>query len=495
MGNVNDGSLYLSKNAYYDGSWRYKSANSAMNYIQDGSGHAWMIAASGAATGNVITWTQAMTLDTAGRLGIGTSNPASPLSFGSSKGINSLAGVPTLRMYDDGTYSYGIASGANGLELSSNYSLGDMRFFTGGSTAAPVERIRIDNTGNLLVGETSGGSHVIAKNVTVNNGSPILQVYKAGTGIPAAVFFAVGGYAANSANSAIKVGNDGVTSRSISAGGTINASGADYAEYMTKADDCGVIAKGQIVGVNADGKLTDKWADAVSFLIKSTDPSYVGGDVWGTTAALGRERPEEPVLAFPEYTGRTHPGEAPVEPNAPELPEPVEPQAPTADADEEALAAYTAAHDQYLLDAANYDQVRAEYEAQLIAWHEADQLYQTALGLYELDWSAHQAQQQALKDEFDTVTCPAYEAALAAFDAKLEEARQRVDRIAYCGQVPVNVSGATPGQYVVPAQNGTGIKGILVDPAEMTLAQYMAAVGVVQNILPDGRANVRVKVV
>ena len=34
-----------------------------------------------------------------------------------------------------------------------------------------------------------------------------------------------------------------------------------------------------------------------------------------------------------------------------------------------------------------------------------------------------------------------------------EAARQTVDRIAFAGQVPVNVTGATPGQYIIPVNN------------------------------------------
>jgi hypothetical protein len=39
--------------------------------------------------------------------------------------------------------------------------------------------------------------------------------------------------------------------------------------------------------LNAQGKLTNLFADAISFMVKSTNPSYVGGDVWGTEEALG----------------------------------------------------------------------------------------------------------------------------------------------------------------------------------------------------------------
>jgi hypothetical protein len=76
------------------------------------------------------------------------------------------------------------------------------------------------------------------------------------------------------------VTTNSVTGRSIAAGGTINASGGDYAEYMSKRTDTGCITKGQIVGIDSCKLLTDKWSLANSFVIKSTDPSYVGGDVW-----------------------------------------------------------------------------------------------------------------------------------------------------------------------------------------------------------------------
>lgn len=310
----------------------------------------------------------------------------------------------------------------------------NLTFAAGGAT----ERARIDAAGNLLAGVTSGSYHNLRRATNVDAGDAILEVSRQQTGLPAIICYGVSQALYSSANAAVKTGRDGVTSRSINAGGTINASGADYAEYMTKAEDCGVITAGQIVGVSAAGLLTDKWADAVSFLIKSTDPSYVGGDTWGSEEALGVARPAEPVFEGPDYTGSAKPANL------------------------------------------------AEGQA---SWGERDD----ALAQYEADQQAHAEDVATAQRQFDSVTMPAYRAALANFEAKLEAARQRVDRIAYCGQVPVNVLGAQPGQYVVPVQAGGGIGGQLVSDADITFAQYRRAVGIVQNILPDGRANVRVK--
>ena len=73
-------------------------------------------------------------------------------------------------------------------------------------------------------------------------------------------------------------------------------------------------------------------------------------------------------------------------------------------------------------------------------------------------------------------------------------ARQQVDRIAFCGQVPVNVLDATPGHYIVPVQKGEGIGGLAVREDDMTFKLYQRAIGKVIAIEDDGRARVVVKV-
>jgi hypothetical protein len=328
--------------------------------------------------------------------------------------------------------------------------------YAGGSVG-----LTLDSNRNLLAGATSGSNHVIqavggavsaSRSLGINNGIGANVAYFWNTAV------SVG---ENSANACLYVRKDSTTSRSINAAGTINASGADQAEYYKKAEGCGIIDKGQIVGVNALGEVTDKYADAVSFLIKSTDPYIVGGDVWGSEDALGMSRPVEPKFTPPSYSGAAHPGDAPVAP-----------QAPAEGADEEALAAYAAALEAYEVAAAAYS---------------------SALSAYNLDRQAHAAAIEVAKQIFDTATYPTYLQEKATFEAALEAARQKVDRIAFSGQVPVNVLGAVPGQYIVPVQDGEGIKGIAVNDADITFEQYRRAVGVVQNILLDGRANVRVK--
>ena len=77
--------LYSASNAYYNSGWIYKNSNNALMYaINANSGQfQWFTAPSGTA-GNAISFTQAMTLDASGRLGIGNTSPQVPLSVTSS---------------------------------------------------------------------------------------------------------------------------------------------------------------------------------------------------------------------------------------------------------------------------------------------------------------------------------------------------------------------------------------------------------------------------
>jgi hypothetical protein len=433
----NANSAHLCVNCYYDGvNWRYKGGGIASRLVvnPDGiSGMTLFTAASGA-SGAVVTWAQPLTVTADGNVGIGGSPSSSERLYMLTN--NGQQCVIRLGQYTQRDWYVGLPAS------SPNFAITD--------ASSGQQRLTIDTNGNLLVGVTNGVNHMIRK--ATSEGNIVLTVDN--NAVTSAVWFGVGVAGWNGSATAHQVGKNSSTGRSINAGGTINASGADYAEYMTKADDCGAIAKGAIVGVDATGKLTDKWASAVSFLIKSTDPSYVGGDVWGSEESLGVSMPTRPTLELPGYTGAPDPGAAP--------------QMPTDEDDpyyEERLAAYGVAHD----------------------------LYVVAQQQYEADQAAHVKQVQDAQHQFDTVTLPAYEATLAEFNAALEAARQKVDRIAYCGQVPVNVTGAKPGDYIIPVQDGQGIKGVPMNVGLLTFTLYAKAVGIVQNILPDGRANVRVK--
>jgi hypothetical protein len=289
----------------------------------------------------------------------------------------------TAAVSDAGAKNYVIEDTVGKVENRNGWST---RYSTtwGVNTQSGVNTFGADSSGNCFLGAASGASHIINK-VGSTEGAVVMNWQAAGVSI-GYIQDARGG-TINGANTWLAMNKHSTTSRSINAAGTVNTSGADYAEYMLKAQGCGVIAKGQIVGINSNGEITDQWAASLTFATKSTNPSFVGGDMWFTTPR---------------------------------------PEAPTSEDDAEAHA--------------KYDQ------------------------------------------------------AMAAWEAALEAARQQVDRIAFAGQIPVNVQGATPGQYIVPVQDGDGIKGIAKNEADMTLREYMRAVGKVIAIEPDGRALVIVKV-
>jgi hypothetical protein len=312
-----------------------------------------------------------------GNVGIGTSSPAVKLDVAGNATIqNGVLTIGKNTVYDafiNTPESMYFNVDSDGNSTGNRFVWGTDRAGTTGGT----EWMRIDSSGNLLVGTTTGSNHYIAK--AVAEGADILGILSSTTNLQTAYFMGVSSAGENAAASAIGVRKNGTTSRSINAGGTINASGADYAEYMTKAGNF-TVAKGDVVGIDAQGNLTNVFADAVSFMVKSTDPSYVGGDVWGSEEALGLTKPTD------EST-------------------------------------------------------------------------------------------QAEKD---------------AFNAALEAARQAVDRIAFAGQVPVNVTGATAGQYIIPVNDNGAIKGEAV--SNPTFEQYQIAVGKVIAIESDGRAKIIVKV-
>ena len=180
---------WFGANAYYNGGNKYVGSGAATQYIQNQGAHQWYIAPSGTA-GNAITFTQAMTLDASGDLGIGTTSPDSKLHVSANGRIARLAATT-------GTSSAYLAFSNTGGNyfIGTDNSAGTGLFVTGGAaygfsivseSANPIvfgtnntERARIDSSGNLLVGTTSsvGGNGITAgttssgKNITLVSSS------------------------------------------------------------------------------------------------------------------------------------------------------------------------------------------------------------------------------------------------------------------------------------------------------------------------------------
>ena len=152
--------IRIFQNSYYNGSnYIYKTTEAASRYDQQQGAHIWFNAPSGTA-GNAITFTQAMTLDASGNLGVGTTTP-DVFSRGytkivgiSSSGstalqINSTGDYPAIELGRGGVRKFVLDAQSTKCEIFSLEAV-PMIFATNNT-----ESMRIDSSGNLLIGYTS----------------------------------------------------------------------------------------------------------------------------------------------------------------------------------------------------------------------------------------------------------------------------------------------------------------------------------------------------
>jgi len=145
---------WVGSNWYNNSGNKYIGTGFATLYEQTDGKHAWLTAASGTA-GNAITFTQAMTLDASGNLGIGTTSPRSVSGY-TSLGLNNTTGV-LIDNFVGGTRTSGIATTASSMTVGTITSI-PLTFLT-----ADTERARIDTSGNLLVGSTTASAVASSK--------------------------------------------------------------------------------------------------------------------------------------------------------------------------------------------------------------------------------------------------------------------------------------------------------------------------------------------
>jgi len=138
-----DGSGAVAFNTYYDGTnYRYVGTATAQLYSLAAGQHRWLTAPSGTA-GAAITFTQAMTLNASGNLGIGTSAPVA-VGAKTTVDIEGIAGG-ALRLSDTTASLFLDYADGIGGQLSVN-AAEPMAFLTNS-----LERMRIDSAGNVQV--------------------------------------------------------------------------------------------------------------------------------------------------------------------------------------------------------------------------------------------------------------------------------------------------------------------------------------------------------
>ncbi|WP_426076872.1 hypothetical protein [Janthinobacterium sp. PSPC3-1] len=395
----------------------------------------------GALTGP-LTSTSTITVTRTGTAGI-----IEQLALLTNSGGAGISGT-AIRFGYPGTNGYGSRIVGAGDPTGSSAGYTAFETGTGGGASGYPEVARITETGAVLIGaktlENSGQLDLLQVHGPMRISSPVSSgafIMAAGyRNSPSFLLYGGDGGTFNQPSAVMYLTKAEVTARSISANGTVNTGGNDYAEYIPKSACCAAVAKGQIVGITAENTIADQWSPAVMFAIKSTAPSFVGGDTW--SSGLG-PRPQPQAGSVPTPPARR---------------DDVIEQQPL-----------PGTEPQEYLDVVTPGDTDAE-------WSEKQTAYAAAL-------AAHAAAAQHDAE------------AMATFEAALEVERQKVDRIAIAGRVPVNVMGARPGDYIVPVQDGEGIAGIAVHADDITMAQYRRAVGRVISIEPDGRAYVMVKAV
>jgi hypothetical protein len=157
----------------------YKNTAAATIYQQYGGAHYWYNAPSGTA-GNAITFTQAMTLDNSGNLGIGTTSPNTYLQVGNGSGSSQnyiwASGNSTN---PPSSATYGVLLGTNLSQGNSEANLvwgqgiSSSQYFAIGkwTGSAYSEQMRLDSSGNLGLGVTPSAWYSGAKALQIGTGS------------------------------------------------------------------------------------------------------------------------------------------------------------------------------------------------------------------------------------------------------------------------------------------------------------------------------------
>jgi hypothetical protein len=197
----------LSNNSYFNGTnYIYKTTGFAQRYrlLRSSGTHEWYTTASGTA-GNAITFTQAMTLDASGNLGIGITSPDTGRrlhvlqnsSYSISALFESLSTSGSTIAFQDAD-----STGASNVRVGSD---ADALVAWAGGT----ERMRIDSSGKVGIGVTSLFEQFEVKGATTYIGQFNQTQTAAGSGVRVIL---AGDRSADSSNFAFRY-EDGVTQR------------------------------------------------------------------------------------------------------------------------------------------------------------------------------------------------------------------------------------------------------------------------------------------
>ena len=174
-------STYVSSNVYYNGGWKYVGTGHASNYYQNEGAHVWRTAASGTA-GNSVSFTQVMTLNSAGTLLIG--GTTAPTSSTVKQVIQTASGGFTQYGVSGGTGGMLGAGGENLLFYTYTGSLGSETY----TERARIVPFGIQSTNSISVGgatpSTSGAGITFPATQSASSNANTLDDYEEGTWTP-----------------------------------------------------------------------------------------------------------------------------------------------------------------------------------------------------------------------------------------------------------------------------------------------------------------------
>jgi hypothetical protein len=234
--------MYFNQNAFRNssGNRQYSTTAAATEYEQSAGVHKWFNAPSGTA-GDTISFTQAMTLDASGNLGIGTTSPGQRLHIQDATSIRCSVGTGTnsVQFWKDATPTFAGAIGCGTPSAGLQNAIVFETYLN--SVGSWGERARIDSSGNLLVGTTSAiTGFSLAKINTSTTATAYAGQVSASNGAVYAATTPTDGYPAYFYNSTTSAAVGYIR---LAASSTTYATSSDYRLKNTIAPMTGALAK------------------------------------------------------------------------------------------------------------------------------------------------------------------------------------------------------------------------------------------------------------
>ena len=169
-----NGAAVLAMNTYYSSGYKYAGSYAAGMYLSNFGQHQWYNAPSGTA-GNAITFTQAMTLDNSGNLGVGTTTPNEKLEI-------ATTGSTALRITGGDSNSQQVkfySATQQNASLYSYYNAGSPYFAIYNNGA---ERMRISSSGIVTMSAYGAGAATFSASGVISSVSD--ETWKIKDGVP-----------------------------------------------------------------------------------------------------------------------------------------------------------------------------------------------------------------------------------------------------------------------------------------------------------------------